>query len=227
MEYMIKMRGLHLGKGIGAMRWGRFLFYFLLTAMSIAKPFSEEEVAELIQEYSRRYGVKEEYLYTLASIESDFEPMAITVETSGTKAAILSNLRKAGVRVLYSPKSKTFHSKRNVVAIYPEDKETAMYIIRLLKAAHFTFDVGLMQINSVNFSLKEAPDILFPRYNVKKAAEVFNGCQKRFRRLVHQVECYNRGAGNLSKAIRRGSHYYPYWVRFRRHYRRYFNKEPR
>jgi hypothetical protein len=191
-----------------------------------AKIFTEEEVANSIIKASEKYNINPKILYTLASIESNFHPMVITVETTEESARVLSTLRRAGVRVVFSPKAKTFHSGLSIIDIYPDSTEIASYIIKLLKKHKFCFDVGLMQINTVNFSVKEAEKMYYPEKNIDRAARVFAGCQKRFNSIIHQVECYNRGAGNLKSALRKNKRYYPYWRRFRRHYKNYFGRNP-
>ena len=199
------------------------LFSALLLAAPLAvsgKNFSEKEVGYAIIKASKKYGIPTKSLFTLASIESDFYPLVLTIETTPQSAKVLAKLREAGMRVVTG--GTTAHSKLSIVNIYPPDLETAQMIARELKRRGFCFDLGLMQINSVNFTLEEASDLFYPEKNIEKAARVFKGCTRRFKSLVHQVECYNRGAGNLRRSLKKGKHYYPYWKRFQRHYRRYF-----
>ena len=200
------------------------LFIFFNCSAS-DKVFSEEHVAETLIKVAKEKKINAKILYTIASIESNFEPLAIAVETTSRSAGVLTALRSKNIRVIYDKeKSKTFHSKISIISLYPKDLETAKYIIKILKKYHFCFDVGLMQINTFNFKEKEVEAMFYPEKNIKKAAEVYGHCKQRFSSLKHRIECYNRGKGNLSKDLKRKKYYYPYWKRFKRHYKKYFNK---
>lgn len=192
-----------------------------------AKTFSEERVADAIMEQSEKYHIDPSILFTIGSVESDFEPLAIAVETTQESARVLSALRSDSIRVVFGDR-KTYHSRRSIISLYPKDLETANYVIALLEKYGFCFDVGLMQINTVNFTLDEVRQMFLPENNVAKAASVYNVCRKHFKTLKNRVECYNRGAGNLKSALAKKNHsYYPYWKRFKRHYTRYFGKIPK
>ncbi|CAA6806687.1 MAG: Unknown protein [uncultured Sulfurovum sp.] len=193
-----------------------------LTEVSYAKAFLEEHFADEILRVSAKYSLEPSMLFTLASIESDFEPLAIAVETSPSSAKTLTALRSDKIRVVYG--GKTFHSGLSIVSIYPDNLETASYIAGLLEEMGFTFDVGLMQINTCNFSLKEAKDMFNPEKNLEKAAKHLSGCVKRYKNKVHEVECYNRGAGNLNRMLRKKKYYYPYYKRYKKHFTSYFGK---
>lgn len=182
--------------------------------MSSAKVFSEEEVANMIVSASQRWELDAELLYTLASVESDFNPLAIAVETTEKKAKILKELDSPEIRVRLG---KTFHSGLTVVSIRPKDYETARFIIRILEENEFIFDVGLFQINTCNFTLEEVDEMFSPRQNIEKACIHLKSCTKQFSDKIHQIECYNRGGGNLRKMLKTKKRYYPYYKRFKKH----------
>lgn len=184
-------------------------------------PFGEADVAQIILQKSEKYGIDYRMLFTIASVESNFEPMAISVVTSSAKAQVLKQLASKDIRI---QTGTTYHSKISLVSIFPNSYETAVFIIHKLEELGFKFSVGFMQVDTVNFSLEEVKKMFHPEYNLEKAAKHLSGCINQFKTTVHQVECYNRGAGNLSKMLRNGKHYYPYWKRYKDHWRRYFGE---
>lgn len=182
-------------------------------------PFGEHDVARLIMEKSKEYGIDKKMLYTIASIESGFEPLAITVETTKEKAEVLKTLASKDIKI---KTGRTYHSKIWIVSIYPNNYDIAVFIIEHLERLGFSFDVGLMQINTCNFTLSEVKKMFVPSENLDKACKHLKGCIKKYKKKVHQVECYNRGAGNLNKMLKTQKRYYPYWERYKRHYKSYF-----
>ena len=193
------------------------------------KAYSDDEVASTIVEISKKHAIPSDVLFALVSVESDFEPLAIAVETTRASAEILEKLRSPSIKVVFGDR-RTFHSQKSVISVYPSDRETAHFIIGALKQQGFCFDVGLMQINTVNFKLSETDALFDPKNNLNKAATVIGHCKKAFRSLKNQIECYNRGAGNLAAALRRAKKSkkpmrYPYWKRFKEDYVSYFGKE--
>ena len=201
------------------------IFILLIVFLSTlhCKVFSENEIANEILRVSKKYNLDASMLYTIAMIESKFEPLAIAVETSNRSAKILSTLRSKGIRVV-SGKAKTYHSKKAIVSIYPDDLETAKTIIVLLEKFGFTFDVGLMQINTCNFTLKEVEAMFYPKNNLEKSAKHLSGCVRRYQNTVHQIECYNRGAGNLNKMLKKKIYYYPYYKEYKKVFDKTFKK---
>ncbi|HHO42671.1 MAG TPA: hypothetical protein ENN12_04865 [Epsilonproteobacteria bacterium] len=200
---------------------------FCFTSVASAKTFSEKEVGEAMIKVAKNYNIKPEILYTIASIESNFEPLAIAVETSRESAEILSKLRSLNIRVVFGDR-KTYHSKKSLISIYPNDYEDAILIIGLLEKYKFSFDVGLMQINTWNFTLDEVEEMFVPEKNLEKAAIVYNDCRHHFKTTPNRVECYNRGVKNLKRALQgKNKNYKPYWERFKKHYIMYFKETPK
>lgn len=191
----------------------------LIPSSLLSSPFTDREVAEAMIRKGAKYNIDTRILYTIASIESNFEPLAIAVETSKHKAEVLKQLASDNIKILTG---RTYHSRIWLVSIYPDSYDTAVFIIHQLEKLGFGFDVGLMQINTVNFTLKEVKEMFNPEKNLEKACLHLSGCIKRYKSKKLQVECYNRGAGNLNRMLKKGGSYFPYWKRYNRHWNKYF-----
>lgn len=186
----------------------------LLAALSFLNAQSiEEEVANAVLRNAQLYNIDPKVFYTLIDIESAFYPNAICVETNKESAQILKNLESDSIRIRTG---KTYHSKIWTVSIYPKSKADAITMSKQLRSMGFVYDTGLMQINSCNFKLEEAGKMFDVTYNIDKGAKIFHTCTKLFSNFKHQVECYNRGAGNLRKSLKKGKHYYPYYDQYRK-----------
>jgi len=182
-----------------------------------------EEIAENILFYSNKHSIDFEILYTIASIESSFSPLVITIETDNSTAKRLNLLKELGLKIVSS--GITYHSKKTIVNIYPPTIDIAQFIVTSLKQENYTFDLGLMQINSVNFSEEEAKDLFYPKNNIEKSTEILSTCMRQFKTFRNKIECYNRGAGNLRKALKKGLTNYPYYERYKKHFSLYFGSK--
>jgi len=188
----------------------------------LAKVVTEEEISEAILHVAKKYHIAPSTIYTLASIESNFEPYVITIETTPTIAKFLEALRDLGLKIVTG--GVTFHSKQAIVNIYPKDIAMAQYIAEILKQNAYDFDLGLMQIHSNNFTLEETAVLFYPKNNLEKSMKILSTCMKRFSENKNQIECYNRGGGNLNKALLKKDMKYPYYLRYKDHYKKYFNR---
>jgi len=186
----------------------------------LANTVTEEEVSEAIILVAQKYKVDPSTIYTIASIESNFEPYVITIETTPKIAQLLEALRELGLKIITG--GTTFHSKQAIVNIYPKDIAMAQYIAEILKQNEYDFDLGLMQIHSTNFTLQETAALFYPKNNLEKSMIILKTCMKRFKAKKNQIECYNRGGGNLNKALLNKNLRYPYYMRFVEHYNKYF-----
>ena len=186
----------------------------------LANIVTEEEISESIILVADKYKVDPSTIYTIASIESNFEPYVITIETTPKIARLLEALRELGLKIITG--GTTFHSKQAIVNIYPKDIAMAQYIAEILKQNDYAFDLGLMQIHSTNFTLEETAALFYPKNNLEKSMKIFRTCKKRFKAKKNQIECYNRGGGNLNKALKNKNLKYPYYKRFVEHYNKYF-----
>ena len=186
----------------------------------LAKMVTEEEVSESILFVAKKYKIDPSTVYTIASIESNFKPYVITIETTPQIARLLEALRDLGLKIVTG--GTTFHSKQAIVNIYPKDIAVAQYIAEILKQNEYAFDLGLMQIHSTNFTLQETAALFYPKNNLEKSMQILTTCRKLFNTQKNQIECYNRGAGNLQKALKNNISRYPYYIRFVKHYNMYF-----
>ena len=181
--------------------------------------YSEENVGRLILKYANKYNIEPKIFFTLINIESAFNPFAIAVETNRQSAFMLKKLNSDDIKIKIG---RTYHSKIWLVSIFPKSESDAIFMVKLLKKLHFTFDVGLLQVNTCNFNTQESAYMLYPENNIAKGAKIFNSCTKLFKSFKNQVECYNRGAGNLKKALRKGKNYAPYFYQFNKKYNQEF-----
>ena len=175
------------------------------------RDFSEENIAKVILENAKKYNIDPRVIYNIINIESAFKPYAIAVETSKKSAMMLKELKSENIDILVG---RTYHSRIWLVSIFPKRLEDAVFMVNLLKDLKFGFDVGSMQINTCNFSKKEARYMLDPKVNIAKGASILKSCMSQFKSKTHFIECYNRGAGNLRKSLRKGKHYYPYYKQY-------------
>ena len=188
----------------------------------LANVVTEEEISEAILYIAQKYHIEPSTIYTIASIESNFKPYVITIETTPQIAQLLETLRDLGLKIVTG--GTTFHSKQAIVNIYPKDIAMAQYLAEILKQNEYDFDLGLMQIHSNNFTLKETASLFYPKNNIEKSMQILRSCIKRFSTKKNQIECYNRGGGNLNKALKNKNLKYPYYKRYTEHYQRYFNE---
>lgn len=180
------------------------------------------QIAHAIKNANKISGIPENVYFTIMSIESNFEPLAISVVTSEKRAKLIKKLHSPNIKVLVG--GKAFHQNRRVVSIYPKTVEYAKLIAKTLKENKYSFAVGLTQIDTSNFSLSEVEQMFDPKKNLEKSAKVLKGCYKRFGNLTHRIECYNRGGGNLNRMLKTKKRYYPYYARYKKHHKKYFSK---
>jgi len=189
----------------------------------LAKVVTEEEISESILWVAKKYKIAPAIIYTIVSIESNFEPYVITIETTQKIAQLLEGLRALGLRIVTG--GTTFHSKQAIVNIYPNDITMAQYIAEILKEHGYNFDLGLMQIHSSNFTADEVSTLFYPKNNLDKSIKILKTCMKIFKSKKNYIECYNRGGSNLKKALDKGSLKYPYYTRFKKHYNKFFKNK--
>ncbi|EJJ7261997.1 transglycosylase SLT domain-containing protein [Campylobacter coli] len=157
------------------------------------------DIANALKHNAIKYDIDKKILYTIAKIESNFETNII---------AFLSD-KKWKIKG-ESIKIKNIKYKNKFLvqirASINELKQIATYLIQ----KGYKIDVGLMQINSINFNLDELNVIFNPNYNIQKAVIVLKQCRNNFKNTKNTIECYNKGNRIGEK--------YDYYQRFLKHY---------
>ena len=164
----------------------RKVFLMLLFCSSMFADFSEENIANSLKEIGKMQQIDSKLLYSIAKIESNFDPLVIAF-TSKKKDFNFTN-----AKTIIMP-----YKNKNLIQVRA-DENTLKLIAKELINKGYKVDVGLMQINSVNFSSEELPYIFKPKYNIYKSAQVLKGCNAKFQSLKEILECYNKGFGEKS-----------------------------
>lgn len=74
------------------------------------------------------------------------------------------------------------------------NKNALINIAQELFQKKYSFDIGVAQVNSINFKLSEIPSMLNSRYNLIKANNVLADCSNFYNiSFKDTLECYNKG----------------------------------
>ena len=188
------------------------LVFALFLALQ-APAYSPNEIVNAIAAVAQNEGVKPEILYTIVKIESDFEPYTISFLTNKSNADYFAGLRNQNIRIKTS--NYSLNSSKWVVTIIPANEIYAVQIAKYLYEDGFSIDVGLGQLNAVNFSQNEIDYIFNPMYNLTKCAKILRKCWNvKNKNIKDTIECYNYGM--------RKRYSNPYYKRFYEHYERFF-----
>ncbi|WP_096025400.1 transglycosylase SLT domain-containing protein [Campylobacter lanienae] len=145
--------------------------------------YSEADIANTIKKYAKEYDIDQRILYTIAKIESGFNPKAIAF-VSKTK----NPLKFSEVKV------KTARYKdKYIISLSPHSKKKAISLAKQIINAGYKVDIGLFQINSVNFKYNEIEKMFNIDDNAKKAVEILNFCSLKKQKFKNTIECYNKG----------------------------------
>lgn len=160
--------------------------------------FSEYSIAESLKRVASQKEIDPRVLYTIAKIESNFEPLIISF-TSYSKDFNFENAV-----------TKTGKYKDKFTVSITADKFRLQEILEYLIDRGFSVDAGLMQVNSINFSKHEIPYIFELEYNIHKSTKVLEGCIQQYKTMRDSIECYNKG---FKRKIT-----YGYWDRFKNNF---------
>lgn len=161
-------------------------------------------------------GIDFDILYTIVKIESNFKPLQISFLTNEKNAKYFKKQANENIKVIIS--SYSLNRAKWVVNIQTNTVKRAKEITKILVEGGFSVDVGLGQLNSINYSLEEIDYIFDPVYNLRKCAEILRNCYKaKNGNLQKAIECYNYGTRE------RGSN--PYYKRFYEHYMKEFKRK--
>lgn len=168
-----------------------------------------------IEKVANEQGISFDILYTIVKIESNFKPLQISFLTTEKNARYFKKQANENIKVIIS--SYSLNRSKWVVNIQPNTLKRAKEITKILVEGGFSVDVGLGQLNSINYKLEEIDYIFDPIYNLRKCAEILRGCYNaKNGNLQKAIECYNYGTRE------RGSN--PYYKRFYEHYVREFKR---
>lgn len=176
--------------------------------------YTTDQIYYAINSVAKEYKISPKILYTIVKIESNFRPFAISFLTNKENAEYFKSLESRQVKITIS--NYSLNRSKWVVAIHPSNEKAAKQIAKLLVEDGFSVDVGLGQINSINFTVAEIDKIFDPKYNLKKGAKVLRDCfDAKNGDLEYTIECYNYGMRNRSSN--------PYYRRFYEHYIKKFS----
>lgn len=189
----------------------KILFLFILSLKSFA--YSPEYIINSIRYVAANEGVKPEILYTIIKIESDFEPFAISFLTNQTNAQYFKTLENENIEIKISKYS--LNDQKWVVSIKPINEAYATGIAKSLIESGFSIDVGLGQLNSVNFNQNEIAMAFNPIFNLTKCAKVLRMCfNAKNKDIKKTIECYNYGLKKRNSS--------PYYNKFIKNYEKMF-----
>lgn len=157
----------------------------ILLSLFVATVFARDDfmIARSIIKHSIKSGIDPKIVYTIAKIESGFKPLAIAFTTSQNQGF---EFDEAVVR-------RQAYKDKYLISISPSSKRAAKAIAKELIGRGYRVDVGLMQINSINFKASELDMILDIDGNIKKSLEVLSICQQHYGNTKNIIECYNKG----------------------------------
>ena len=179
----------------------------LLISLLFASCFAKQPISEIIADISKQSSVDKRVYYSIIKIESDWENNIVAFNASKKFYNELKPLKK-----IIGDMTLKFLKPNRIVII--ADRESMVSIAQSLYKRKVNFDLGLAQINSVNFTYDEIPTMFEPKYNLIKANNVLAQCAERYRISPKStIECYNKGFRNhkgysyFSKFIKAYTHY--------------------
>ncbi len=164
---------------------------------------SDYEIANSLKNASKINNIDARVLYTIAKIESAFDPFIISFVSDR------SDFRFDNVDV----KVAKFRSKK-LINISSKSPQTLIKIAHKLIDDGYKIDVGLMQINSQNFSKNELNQMFDLDKNIKAAAKILKSCNTKYQTMQKTIECYNKGF--------KGAKSLDYFTRFKNSFNRDF-----
>lgn len=181
--------------------------YVFLTFFIISSTFGGAPINQIIADISKQSSVDKKVYYSIIKIESDWENNIIAFNANKKFYNELKPLKK-----IIGDMTLKFLKPNRIVII--ADRESMVSIAQSLYKRKVNFDLGLAQINSVNFTYDEIPTMFNPKYNLIKANNILAQCAERYRISPKStIECYNKGFRNhkgysyFNKFIKAYTHY--------------------
>ncbi|SQC36443.1 invasion protein IagB [Helicobacter fennelliae] len=175
------------------------IFFFFLPLEIFANQISLD-IANALKKASLQSGIDKKMLYTLAKIESEFNPHIIAFVSKKK-----FNITKESKREIHI---KNIPYKDKYIVQIRTDKETLKHLASQLIRQGFSVDMGLMQINSSNVSQKELEHIFDLDFNLAKSTYILKSCIKQKTYLRESIEYYNKGLRKVTN--------YDYYKKFKR-----------
>ena len=181
-------------------------FLFMLLPLCLFADYSPQKIADELKSAGIKHGIDVRVLYTIAKLESQFTPLVISFVSKNTNHNF-KNLNK---------KIRKYKDSY-IITLYGTENDLQSALRELLKDKKLRVDVGLMQINSVNFKTSEIDKIFKLQYNIDKSSEILKKCISLKINFKDSIECYNKGT---KKAVQ-----YSYYNRFKTSFHKDFAYE--
>lgn len=169
--------------------------------------FTDLEIANAIKKVAFEEQISPRILYTLVKIESNFNPKIISMLVEKDDVDKITTLNYKN-RFKVSSYNYSLNPSKKIVNIQAYKKDDLIVLVKLLKENGFSFDVGLAQINSHNFSISEVENIVSLEGNLRKATQILKSCIVAKKDIENAIECYNYGLKPRKKNI--------YFARFKK-----------
>lgn len=157
------------------------LLLFAFVCSLFGADYSDQMIADSLKKLAYKHNIDKKVLYTIAKIESGFTPLIICF-TSKSKDHKYLNLRKIVGK----------YKDKYLITFTGAELDLKIALKDLIQKG-YKVDVGLMQINSINFSNSEIDRIFNIEYNISKSIAVLKMCMKLGDDTKQIIECYNKG----------------------------------
>jgi type IV secretion system protein VirB1 len=163
-------------------------------------------VADSLSHVSKTKAFDVRVLYTLAQLESNFNPFKITMVVPSALAKKLYKSQTQRIKVVEHKYEANSTLKR--VDFFPENLALAKSLAKTFKQQKLLFNAGLMQINSEKLDLIEIDSIFEPQYNLAKGIQSLDTCRRNFEKNHEIIECYKWG-----KQLKKDFPYYKAFIK--------------
>lgn len=175
----------------------------------------KQEIENSLKVVSHKSDLDVRILYTIASIESNFNPYVISFITSDIN--LLKKLENGFKNTKYTLKYSKYNKKQYIINISSEDEKEMIKIANFFWDMDFNIDFGIMQISKQNLTKNETEYIFSPFYNISKSSNILLSCNEKYKDLKNVIECYNKGFIKKNK--------YNYYAKFQNNYNKFFGVE--
>lgn len=172
----------------------------------------KQEIANSLKIVSHQSELNVGILYTIASIESNFNPYVISFVTSDID--LLKKLENGFKDTKYDFKYSKYGKKQYLANISSASEKAMIEIADFFWDMDFNIDFGIMQISKQNLTKNETEYIFSPFYNISKSSNILLSCNEKYKDLKNVIECYNKGFVKKNK--------YNYYAKFQNNYNKFF-----